>query len=131
LRERGRRIGELLASGGVARSSYYRWKRSPGKKTEPRSRSYQVTEEERRLIEEVKQAHPEYRHRRIQGVLQNRGVYLSASAIYGDLRQKGWVEPYERWAAPWKGALRDMAEKPDVGVRLDPALGGRATVVSF
>ena len=101
-RGEGRRVSEVLKSVGVARSSYYRWKRSPGKKTAPRPRSYQITEEERRLIEEVKEVHPEYRHRRIQGVLQSHGVYLSASAIYEHLRQKGWVEAYERRAAPWK-----------------------------
>ncbi len=101
-RGEGRRVSEVLESVGVARSSYYRWRKEQGKHTERRQNSYQITEEERRLIEEVKEAHPEYRHRRIQGVLQSRGVYLSASAIYGHLRQKGWVEAYERRAAPWK-----------------------------
>lgn len=101
-REEGRRISEVLGSVGVARSSYYRWRKGQGEKTEPRQSSYQITEDERRLIEEVKEAHPEYRHRRIQGVLQSNGVYLSASAIYGHLRQKGWVESYDRRAAPWK-----------------------------
>ena len=101
-RSEGRRIGEVLASVGVARSSYYRWRKGQGDKTAQRQSSYQITEEERRLIEEVKEAHPEYRHRRIQGVLQSQGVYLSASAIYGHLREKGWVESYDRRAAPWK-----------------------------
>lgn len=54
------------------------------------------------MIEAVKEVHPEYRHRRIQGVLQQQGVYLSASAIYGHLKELGQVEPYERRAAPWK-----------------------------
>ena len=88
-RGEGRRIGEVLASVGVARSSYYRWRKGQGEKTERRQNSYQITEEERRLIEEIKEEHPEYRHRRIQGALQSGGVYLSASAIYGHLRQKG------------------------------------------
>jgi len=101
-RERGRSVSEVLGSVGVARSSYYRWRKSREEKKERRQSLYQITGEERRLIEEVKEAHPEYRHRRIQGVLQQRGVYLSASVIYGHLRQKGWVEPYERRAAPWK-----------------------------
>jgi putative transposase len=101
-REEGRRISEVLGSVGVARSSYYRWRKGQGEKTEPRQSSYQITEDERRLIEEVKEAHPEYRHRRIQGVLQSQGVYLSASVIYEHLRQKGWVESYDRRAAPWK-----------------------------
>jgi putative transposase len=101
-REQGRSISDVLRSVGVARSSYYRWKKSRGEKEERRQSSYQLTGEERRLIEEVKEAHPEYRHRRIQGVLQQMGVYLSASAIYGHLKQQGWVEPYDRRAAPWQ-----------------------------
>ena len=54
------------------------------------------------MIEAVKAEHGEYRHRRIQGELQRQGVYLSASAIYGHLKELGQVEPYERRAAPWK-----------------------------
>jgi putative transposase len=101
-RGEGRRISDVLGSVGVARSSYYRWRKCQGEKTEQRPSAYQITEEERGLIEEVKQEHPEYRHRRIQGELQSQGVYLSATAIYGHLRQKGWVESYDRRAAPWK-----------------------------
>jgi transposase InsO family protein len=101
-RGEGRRIGEVLGSVGVARSSYYRWRKGQGEKTEQRQNSYQITEDERRRIEEVKETHPEYRHRRIQGVLQSQGVYLSASVIYEHLRHKGWVEAYDRRAAPWK-----------------------------
>lgn len=101
-RYEGRTVKEVLGSVGVARSSYYRWRKGRGAPKEPRQSLYQITEQERRLIEEVKQAHPEYRHRRIQGVLQNQGVYLSASAIYGHLKELGQVEPYERRAVPWK-----------------------------
>lgn len=101
-RYEGRTVKEVLGSVGVARSSYYRWRKGLGEPKEPRQSLYQITEQERRLIEEVKQAHPEYRHRRIQGVLQNQGVYLSASAIYGHLKELGQVEPYERRAVPWK-----------------------------
>ena len=35
-REEGRRISEVLGSVGVARSSYYRWRKGQGEKTEPR-----------------------------------------------------------------------------------------------
>ena len=99
-RGEGRSVGEVLGSVGVARSSYYRWKKSEGEKKVERSSSYELTAEERQMIEAVKESHPEYRHRRIQGVLQQRGVYLSASAIYGHLKELGQVEPYERRAAP-------------------------------
>ena len=110
-RGEGRRISEVLGSVGVARSSYYRWRKGQGEKREQRQSSYQITEDERRLIEEVKEAHPEYRHRRIQGVLQSQGVYLSASAIYEHLRQKGWVESYDRRAAPWKQSRYEVWQR--------------------
>lgn len=110
-RERGRSVSEVLGSVGVARSSYYRWRKSGGETKEQRHSSYPLTGEERGLIEEVKEAHPEYRHRRIQGVLQGQGVYLSASAIYGHLKQKGWVESYDRRAAPWKSPRYEVWQR--------------------
>ena len=101
-RSQGRRVGEVLGGVGVARSNYYRWKKNePEKKNTSRQNSYEITAEERELIEEVKKQNPQYRHRRIQGVLQQRGVYLSASVIYGHLKAQGQIEPYERRAAPW------------------------------
>jgi putative transposase len=101
-RGQGRSVAEVLESVGVARSSYYRWKKDR-QQTPPRgANSYQITAEERALIDAVKEHHPWYRHRRIQGVLQQRGIYLSASVIYEHLKQRGQVEPYERRAAPWK-----------------------------
>jgi putative transposase len=103
-REQGRSVKEVLGSVGVARSSYYRWKKGVGEKKDKRQGGYALTGEEREMIEAVKGEHPEYRHRRIQGLLQQQGVYLSASAIYGHLKHKGWVEPYERRVAPWKTA---------------------------
>jgi putative transposase len=101
-REHGRTVGEVLSSAGVARSSYYRWKKGNGEKKTARQSSYELTVEERGLIDEVKGRYPEYRHRRVQGVLQQRGVYLSATVIYEQLKAQGQIEPYERRAAPWK-----------------------------
>ena len=101
-RGQGRPVAEVLGNVGVARSSYYRWKKGPGEKKTRGASSYEITIEERKLIDEVKEQNPQYRHRRIQGVLQQRGVYLSASVIYGHLKQRGQVEPYQRRAAPWK-----------------------------
>jgi len=101
-KSQGRTVAEVLGSVGVTRSSYYRWKNGKGKKSLDCQSSYEITTEERRLIDEVKEQHPLYRHRRIQGVLQQRGVYLSASVIYGHLKATGQVEPYERRVAPWK-----------------------------
>lgn len=110
-RGEGRSVGEVLGSVGVARSSYYRWKKGEGEKKEKRPSSYELTGEERRMIEAVKEAHPEYRHRRIQGMLQQQGMYLSASAIYGHLKHRGWVEPYERRAAPWKSPRYEVWQR--------------------
>jgi putative transposase len=101
-RRQGRPVGEVLNSLGVARSSYYRWKKGEGKKVERLRSSYEITAEERQQIDAVKEEHPLYRHRRIQGVLQQRGVYLSATVIYEHLKARGQVEAYERRAAPWK-----------------------------
>ena len=75
-RGQGRRVSEVLSSMGVARSNYYRWKKEEIEKKSDRQSSYEVTVEERGQIEEVKAPYPKYRHRRIQGVLQQRGVYL-------------------------------------------------------
>jgi len=101
-RGEGRRVSEVLSSIGVARSNYYRWKKAESHNKGDRQSSYEVTAAERGQIDEVKGLYPQYRHRRIQGVLQQRGVYLSASVIYGHLKQQGQVEPYQRRSAPWK-----------------------------
>ena len=102
-RTQGRTVAEVLGSVGVARSSYYRWKKKGGgQKSERRQSCTEMTLEEQGLIDAIKEQHPLYRHRRIQGLLQQRGVYLSASAIYGYLKATGRVEAYERRAAPWK-----------------------------
>ena len=39
---------------GVARSSYYRWKKSEGEKKDERFSSYELTVEERQMIEAVR-----------------------------------------------------------------------------
>jgi transposase InsO family protein len=101
-RGQGRKVSEVLSSMGVARSNYYRWKKEETPNKADRHSSYEVTAEERGQIDEVKGQYPQYRHRRIQGVLQQRGVYLSASVIYGHLKAQGQIEPYQRRAAPWK-----------------------------
>jgi putative transposase len=110
-RGRGRTVAEVLGSVGVARSSYYRWKKNQGEKNTPRHSSYEITAEELKLIEELKEQNPQYRHRRIQGVLQQRGVYLSASVIYGHLKAQGQIEPYQRRAAPWKSPRYEVWQR--------------------
>ena len=58
-RGQGRTVGEVLGSVGVARSSYYRWKKSEGAKKGERQSRYALTAEERDLIDEVKATHPQ------------------------------------------------------------------------
>ena len=101
-RNQGRTVGEVLSSLGVARSNYYRWKKGQTPNHADRQSSNEITAEEWDQIDAVKAQYPQYRHRRIQGVLQQRGVYLSASVIYGHLKAQGRVEPYQRRSAPWK-----------------------------
>ena len=110
-RGQGRTVGEVLGSVGVARSSYYRWKRDQGEKHTIRQSSHEITAEERELIDEVKGQNPQYRHRRIQVVLQQRGIYLSASVIYGHLKQHGQIEPYQRREAPWKSPRYEVWQR--------------------
>ncbi len=107
----GRTVSEVLASLGVKRSTYYRWKRRGEVGPTPRRGSYPLTPEEQQRIHSVKEAHPEYRHRRIQGVLQAQGIYLSASAIYGHLKRLGQVEPYARRPAPWEEPRYEVWQK--------------------
>ena len=110
-RSQGRSVGEVLGSVGVVRSSYYRWKKGEGEKKACRQSTYELTAEERDLIDEVKGQYPQYRHRRIQGVLQQRGMYLSASVIYGHLKAQGQIEPYARRAAPWKSPRYEVWQR--------------------
>ena len=81
------------------------------RKKAKRQSSYELTVEERGLIDEVKGQYPEYRHRRVQGMLQQRGVYLSATVIYEHLKAQGQIEPYERRAAPWKSPRYEVWQR--------------------
>ena len=110
-RRQGRTVGEVLGSVGVARSNYYRWKKGQREKSADRQKRYAITAEERKLIDEIKEQQPQYRHRRIQGVLQQQGIYLSASVIYGHLKLQGQIEPYQRRMAPWKNAHYEVRQK--------------------
>lgn len=53
-RQQGRPIREVLASVGIARSTYYRWKQDGGARP-GRRRSYPLTPEEKRRIEAVQE----------------------------------------------------------------------------
>ncbi|TAJ99503.1 hypothetical protein EPO44_10450 [bacterium] len=59
----------------------------------------------------MKETHTQLRHRQIQGILQAEGTYLSFSAIYGYLKQKGLVEPYARRPSPWEAPRYEVWQK--------------------
>lgn len=107
----GRCIGEILMTLGIKRATYYRWKSVDGQQTSSVRGALPLTPEECKRIEDVKETHPEYRHRRIQGVLQAQGFYLSSSAIYTHLKELGQVEPYARREAPWKSPRYEIRQK--------------------
>ena len=44
-------------------------------------------------------------------MLQQKGIYLSASAIYGHLKELGQIEPYERRVAPWKSPRYEVWQR--------------------
>lgn len=110
-KERGRPVRESLMTLGVARSSYYRWKKTGGAQPDRASGADGLTPAEKERIEAVKEAHPHLRHRQIQGVLQKEGTYLSFSAIYRYLKGRGLVEPYQRRASPWQTPQYEVWQK--------------------
>jgi len=99
---KGQSITESLKALGIKRSTYYSWL-SPReeKKTLPNIR--ELTPSERQTIEETKERYPHLRHRQIQGMLQNQGIYLSMSSVYHHLKAINQVETYERRPSPLKG----------------------------
>ncbi len=96
----GRTVVSVLAELGIKRSTYYSWLK-PRKVLEQKPRLLAITPGEKLAIEHAKEAHPEYRHRQVQGVLQGEGLYLSYSAVYGHLKAIGKVEEYKRRQSPW------------------------------
>lgn len=110
-RQKGRTLSEVLKHLQVPRSTYYRWLKRRAEKTnkvEPRITVKTVTEKEHLKIDEMKDKHPEMRHRQIQGMLQLDGCYLSATSVYKRLKAQGKVEYYERRAAPWDEPLYEV-----------------------
>jgi putative transposase len=107
-RQKGRTTSEILSGIKVARSSYYRWRQSithcqeKVSQKEERVTVRSVTEEELKKIDQIKEEHPEKRHRQLQGLLQLRGHYISSSVVYKRLKATGKVDTYARRAAPWK-----------------------------
>lgn len=97
---KGQSITESLKELGVKRSTYYTWL-NPNRKKQTLSRM-KLTPSEKQAIEETKEQYPHLRHRQVQGVLQNQGIYLSTSSVYHHLKSIDRVEPYERRPSPLK-----------------------------
>lgn len=97
----GYSITETLRDMGVKRSTYYSWC-APGKKKSSNGKLHELTPYEKTAIEEVKKDYPHLRHRQLQGMLQQRGMYLSFSSVYQHLKSLNMIEPYERRPSPLK-----------------------------
>lgn len=97
---KGQSITESLKAVGIKRSTYYAWLHP--KLTKQAQSRVKLTPHERQAIEETKEHHPLLRHRQIQGMLQNQGIYLSFSSVYHHLKSMNLIEPYERRPSPLK-----------------------------
>lgn len=95
----GYSITETLRDMGIKRSTYYSWC-APGKKKPSKEKLHELTPYEKTAIEEVKKEYPHLRHRQLQGMLQQRGMYLSFSSVYQHLKSLDMIEPYERRPSP-------------------------------
>jgi len=102
----GRRLSTVLKSLELSRSTYYSWKKriegKPATKEAPKPHPLQLTPGEKKMIVDTKEELPACRHRQIQGILQNRGVYVSESSVFKVLKENGLIERFERREAPWK-----------------------------
>ena len=96
----GQSITESLKALGIKRATYYTWL-NPKQKKQASSRA-KLTPCEQQAIEVTKERYPRLRHRQIQGILQNQGVYLSYSSVYHHVKSINQVEPYERRPSPLK-----------------------------
>jgi len=97
----GRTVTEVAKTLEVSRPSYYRWRQGP-REGLPVQNPRALTPAELEQMDRVKEQHPEWRHRRIQGALQAEGTYLSATSVYERFKAQGWEQSYERRPAPWK-----------------------------
>lgn len=98
---KGCKITNTLCDLKIKRSTYYAWlKQKDNKKANPGTTK--LTPYEKQIIEKVKDENPHLRHRQIQGILQNQGIYLSYSSVYNHLKSLNMIEPYERRPSPLK-----------------------------
>ena len=111
-RQEGRTVGDILNTVGIPRANYYRWKTLDISESETVAQHpLALTPTELHQIDQAKRDHPHLRHRKIQGVLQAGGLYLSPTAVYKRLKSQGNVEPYERRPSPLKKASYDIWQR--------------------
>lgn len=111
--ELGRKIGDVLSSLEVSRSTFYHWKKEP---QEPISKTVRninrkITPAEEQIVLKAKADHPQCRHRQIQGIIQNMGAYISPSSVFKILKKHQLVEPFERREAPWKQSRYEIPKR--------------------
>ena len=106
---KGYSITETLRDIGIKRSTYYSWCKPIKKK--PSVKTNELAPYEKSAIEQIKEQYPHLRHRQIQGILQNRGLYLSYSSVYNHLKSLNLIEPYERRPSPLKEPKYNIWQK--------------------
>jgi len=107
---KGQTITTSLREIGIKRATYYSWLK-PVKDTNRRTDTTLITPEEKAAIEKTKEEYPHMRHRQIQGILQNKGIYLSYSSVYHHMKSLNMIEPYERRPSPLKEPRYNVWQK--------------------
>lgn len=104
----GRKRQEVLKNLEIKPSTYHGWKKQIIEQTRKKTLKIKrppplaLTPPEKELIVKTQLAHPTERHRKIQGILQMQGIYISQSSVFKVLKENGLVEHYERRECPWK-----------------------------
>ncbi|MCX7817590.1 MAG: hypothetical protein N2317_08835, partial [Syntrophales bacterium] len=101
----GYKITAILHNLGIKRSTYYSWLKQ---KDNNKKNNKTLTSYEKHLIEETKEKYPHLRHRQIQGIIQNNGVYISPTSVYKHLKSLHMIEPYDRRPSPLKVPLYNI-----------------------
>ncbi len=113
-KQEGAKISRILKDMGIKRSTYYSWLKN--KSVNKNNKKTELTPYEKDLIKQVKEEYPHLRHRQIQGIIQNKGSYISSTSIYKYLKSEGLIEPYARRAPPLKEPKYNTWRKTSCGV---------------
>lgn len=97
-RQNGRRVGDVRDQTGI----YDRWKKRASHGSSSSRRGYPVLPEEQHWIDEVKTAHPGYRHRRIQGGIAGGGALCVRFDDLSSSEKTGPSGAVYSAGSPWK-----------------------------